>query len=203
MRLTKNSGFSGKTRSDRSGPSCSQTGCTQLTKTERGPTSTSGPSIFSMSPNRAIASGKSNFSSPLAAARPLTIRSWPEALKAKGSRRAGRMAISRHAYSLIALPDSPEFAQAVRHRIHGTLYHLQGTAKPREHRAEGTNFTSVSSRCLHGASSVAKLHSVQVNADRRDDDTWLTWLSPLPRLTGSSGAGKPQALRSAPITRCS
>ena len=54
---------------------------------------------------------------------------------------------------------------------------------------ERQNFTFVPSRCLHGASSVAKLHSVQVNADRRDDDTWLTWLSPLPRLTGSSGVG--------------
>jgi hypothetical protein len=30
---------------------------------------------------------------PLAAARPLTIRSWPQALNARGSRRAGRMAI--------------------------------------------------------------------------------------------------------------
>src|SRR5271157_2554067 len=113
------------------------------------------------------------------------------------------MAISRHAYSLIALPDSREFAQAVRHGIHGTLYHLQGTGKPREHRADGTNFTFVPSRCLHGASWVAKLHSVQVNADRRDHDTWLTWLSPRVRLTGSSGAGKPRALRSVPTTRCS
>src|SRR5208337_4324764 len=65
------------------------------------------------------------------------------------------------------------------------------------------NFTFVPSHCLHGASSVAKLHSVQVNADRRDDDTWLTWLFPLPRLTGSSGAGKHQAPRSVPTTRCS
>src|SRR5208283_2001843 len=162
----------------------------ELTKTERDPISTSGPSIFSMSPNRATASGKSNFSSPLAAARPLTIRSWPEALNAKGSRRDGRMAISRHAYSLIALPDSPEFAQAVGHGVHRTLYHLQRTAKPLEHQANEANFTFVPSRCLHGARSVAKPHSVQVNADRRDDDTWLTWLSPLPRSTGSSGAGK-------------
>ena len=27
------------------------------------------------------------------------------------------------------------------------------------------------------------------HANRRDDDTWLTWLSPLPRLTGSSALG--------------
>jgi len=37
---------------------------------------------------------------PLAAARPLTIRSWPEAINARGSRRAGRMLISRSACSL-------------------------------------------------------------------------------------------------------
>jgi len=43
----------------------------ELPKSERDPISTSGPSIFSMSPNRAIASGKSNFSgrSPVCAPR--------------------------------------------------------------------------------------------------------------------------------------
>jgi hypothetical protein len=47
-----------------------------------------------MSPNRAIASGESNFSSPLAAAQPLAALSWPVTLKASGSRRASRMAMS-------------------------------------------------------------------------------------------------------------
>ena len=47
----------------------------ELAKTEQGPISTSGASIFSMSPNRAIPSDKSNFSSPHAAPQPLTILS--------------------------------------------------------------------------------------------------------------------------------
>src|SRR5208337_1338111 len=159
--------------------------------------------LSSMSPNRAIAPERTIRLSSLAAAPPWIILSRPEALNATGSRPACRLAISRHAYSLIALRDSPEFAQAVGHGVHRTLYHLQRTAKPREHEADDANFTFVPSRCLHGASSVAKLHSVQVNADRRDDETWLTWLSPRVRLTGSSGAGNHQALRSAPTTRCS
>src|SRR5271157_4004586 len=46
-----------------------------LPKTERGPISTSGPSIFSMSPNRSIASDKSDFSSPHATAHLLGGRS--------------------------------------------------------------------------------------------------------------------------------
>ena len=48
---------------------------TGLTKTERGPISTIGLSLFSMSPNRAIPSGRSNFSFPHAAAQP--SRKWP------------------------------------------------------------------------------------------------------------------------------
>ena len=48
---------------------------TELAKTERGPISTRGPSLFSMSPNRATASGRINFFLPLAA-QPLTIPSW-------------------------------------------------------------------------------------------------------------------------------
>ena len=56
-------------------------------------------------------------SSPLAAAQPLTILSWPETLNASGSRRACRMAISRN---VCALPDFPEFAQAVRCGVPGT-----------------------------------------------------------------------------------
>ena len=50
----------------------------------------------------------------------LTILSRPEALNASGSKRACRMAISRNACSLLALPDSPEFARAVRHGVPGT-----------------------------------------------------------------------------------
>src|SRR5208283_3916518 len=57
----------------------------ELAKTERDPCSRSGPSIFSMSPYQATSSEKSIRFSPLAAARPLTIRSWPEALNAKGA----------------------------------------------------------------------------------------------------------------------
>ncbi len=78
----------------------------ELPKIERDPISTSGPSIvsmsskFSMLPNQAISSDKSIRFSPLAAARPLTTLSWPEALNARGSRRAGRMAIGRSACSL-------------------------------------------------------------------------------------------------------
>src|SRR5208337_1250932 len=49
----------------------------ELPKTERDPISTSGPSIFSMSPNQAIPAGKSMDSSPLAAAHPLRVLSWP------------------------------------------------------------------------------------------------------------------------------
>jgi len=41
-----------------------------LAKTERGPILTIGLSLFSMSPSRAIVSGRSNFSSPNAAAEP-------------------------------------------------------------------------------------------------------------------------------------
>jgi len=79
----------------------------ELPKSERDPISTSGPTIFSMSPNRAIASEKSNFSTPHAAARPLTIRSWPEALNARGSRLACRKGLRRDAYPLfIAIPMS-------------------------------------------------------------------------------------------------
>ena len=64
----------------------------ELSKTERDPISMSGPSIFSMSPNRAIPSDKSNFSSPLAAPEPLTFLSWLGALYASGTRHACRMA---------------------------------------------------------------------------------------------------------------
>jgi len=49
----------------------------ELPKTERDPISTSDPSIFSMSPNQAIPTEKSMDSSPLAAAHPLRVLSWP------------------------------------------------------------------------------------------------------------------------------
>jgi hypothetical protein len=53
----------------------------------------------------------------LAAVGPLTILSWPEALNAGRSKRACRMAIRCNACSLLALPDFPEFAQAVRYGV--------------------------------------------------------------------------------------
>jgi len=62
---------------------------------------------------KAIPAEKSIRSSLLAAVGPLTILSWPEALNASRSKRACRMAIRRNACSLLALPDFPEFAQAV------------------------------------------------------------------------------------------
>ncbi len=77
-------------------------------------------SIFSMSPDQAIPADKLIRFFPLAAAQPLTILSWPEALNASRSRRACRMAIRRNACSLLALPDFPEFAQAVKYGVLGT-----------------------------------------------------------------------------------
>src|SRR5271157_4929015 len=120
---------------------------TGLSKTERDPISTSGPSLFSMSPkfsmlpNQAIPSDKSIRFSPLAAARPWIIPWWPKALNASGSRPACRMAISRNAYFLIALLDYPEFAPAVRRGVHGTLYHLPGRVEPRDRQVNDANFT--------------------------------------------------------------
>jgi len=63
---------------------------------------------------------KSIRSFPLAAAHPLTVLSWSEALHASGSRRACRMHIGRIACSPVALTNFPEFAQAVRHGVPGT-----------------------------------------------------------------------------------
>ena len=77
-------------------------------------------SLFYYAPNQAIPAEKSIRCSLLAAVGPLTILSWPEALNASGSRRACRMAIRRNACSLLALPDFPEFAQAVRYGVPGT-----------------------------------------------------------------------------------
>jgi len=74
---------------------------TELAKTERGLISTSGPSILSMSPNRAIPADEPTYSAPHAAAQPLAIPSWQEALNASGSRRACRMALRRDACLLL------------------------------------------------------------------------------------------------------
>ena len=89
-----------------------------------------------------------------------------------------------------SLPESPQ-----RPGVVSTGFSITSQGRSNRGSTKRTARTSrfVPSRCLHGAKSVAKLHSVQVNADRRDDDTWLTWLSPLPRLTCSSGAGKLRA----------
>jgi len=75
------------------------------------------PPLFNMSPNRAIPTEKSIRCSFLAAVGPLTILSWPEALNASRSKRGCRMAIRRNACPLLALPDFPEFAQAVRYGV--------------------------------------------------------------------------------------
>gem|GEM_PF-1762717 len=74
----------------------------EFPKTERDPISTSRPSIS------------------LCVAHPLTVLSWPEAPHASGSRRACLMHISRNTCSPVALPDFPEFAQAVRYGVPGT-----------------------------------------------------------------------------------
>src|SRR5208283_5569355 len=86
-----------------------------------------------------------------------------------------------------SLPESPQ-----RPGVVSTGFSITSQGRSNRGITKRTARTShfVPSRCLHGAKSVAKLHSVQVNADRRDDDTWLTWLFPRVRLTGSSGAGK-------------
>jgi len=81
------------------------------------------PLYFSMSPNQAIPAEKSIRCSLLAAVGPLIILSWPEALNASRSRRACRMAIRRNACSLLALPDFPEFAQAVGYGVPGNPSH--------------------------------------------------------------------------------
>jgi len=91
-----------------------QTPTSELAKTERGPISTIVLSLFSMSPNRAIFSDKLNFFSPLAAARPLTILSGQEALKASIARWSKRCRCwglpgRRHATMLdvLANPETP------------------------------------------------------------------------------------------------
>src|SRR5271157_5316472 len=71
-------------------------------------------------PIQAIPAHKSIRAFPLAAAQPLTILSWQEALNASNSRRACPMHIGRNACSLLALPDFPEFAPEVRYGVPGT-----------------------------------------------------------------------------------
>jgi hypothetical protein len=88
----------------------------RIAKDRMGPIWPSGPLSY-YAPNQAIPAENPIRSPPLAAARPLIILSWPEALNAIGSRRACRMAISRNARSL---PDFPEFVQAVRYGVPGT-----------------------------------------------------------------------------------
>ena len=88
----------------------------ELRKIERGRSGRADPLSY-YAPNQAIPAENPIRSPPLAAARPLIILSWPEALNARGSRCACRMAISRNACSL---PDFPEFAQAVRYGVPGT-----------------------------------------------------------------------------------
>src|SRR5271157_1633583 len=89
----------------------------RIGKDRTGPDLEERPLSISMSPNQAIPAEKSIRFSPLAAAQPLNILSRPETLNASGSRRACRMAIRRNACSLLALPDFPEFAQAVRYGV--------------------------------------------------------------------------------------
>src|SRR5208337_1985989 len=55
----------------------------RFVKEQTGPDLDERSHSFSMSPNQAICSEKSIVFSPLAAARSLTIRSWPEALDAR------------------------------------------------------------------------------------------------------------------------
>ena len=73
------------------------------------------PHYFSMSPNQVIHTDKIICSSPLAAAHPLTVPSWPRrSTPVCSGVPACRMAISRNACSLL---DFPEFAQAVRYGV--------------------------------------------------------------------------------------
>ena len=66
----------------------------RFVKEQTGPDLDERSHSFSMSPNQAICSEKSIVFSPLAAARSLTIRSWPEALDARDLSRACMMASS-------------------------------------------------------------------------------------------------------------
>ncbi len=73
----------------------------QIGKDQTGPDLNERSPHSSMSPNRPIVSSKSSLSSPITSTRPLTIRSWPEALNAWVSRRASRMPTIWNACSLV------------------------------------------------------------------------------------------------------
>ena len=92
----------------------------ELVKTERDPISTSTPSISVCHRKQTIRADKINPFLPTRRRPTVDHSLWPEALNASGSRRACRMAISRNASSLLALPDFPEFAPTVRHGVPGT-----------------------------------------------------------------------------------
>ncbi len=79
----------------------------ELPRILRGPITPTGPPLLGYH-RMDDSCGQINPSSPLAAARLLTIRSWPEALNASGSRRASRMTISRNACSLLYFPYPPD-----------------------------------------------------------------------------------------------
>ena len=76
----------------------------RIAKDRTGPDLDERPLYFSMSPNQAIPADKSIRFSSLAAAQPLIILSWPEAVNASGSWRACRIAISRNARLLYPYP---------------------------------------------------------------------------------------------------
>src|SRR5208283_4534185 len=86
----------------------------RFAKEQTGPDLDERPHSFSMSPDRAICSNKSIYFSPLAAARPLTILSGPEAPKAsiaRWSKRCRCWGLPRHRHAtmfdVLANPDTP------------------------------------------------------------------------------------------------
>ncbi len=94
-----------------------------VAKDRTGPDLDERPLYFIMSPNRAIPAEKSNRSSPLAAAQPLTILSWPEALNA--SRPSGWLMslLGFHAKPCVAWSSSRKTAT-------GTSTCLSGNPRP-------------------------------------------------------------------------
>ncbi len=92
----------------------------ELSKTERDPISTIGPSLYSVCHQTGRSLRTDQTFAPHSPPHNLTVLSWLGALYARGSRRACRTAISRNASSLLALPDFPEFAPAVRYGVPGT-----------------------------------------------------------------------------------
>jgi len=75
-----------------------------LPKTERGPISTSGPSLFSMSPNQAIVMKKTILFFPLAVAQLLTVLSWPlRSMPPAPGVPAGWLSVAMPVFSLVFL----------------------------------------------------------------------------------------------------